>query len=306
MKRTLIGMSLVCLGAATVFSSCSSKKSTAVSDKTGWDYNDSRLGGFEMADFQGQQTGPGLTFVEGGRFTMGMTEEDLGFTRNNIVKTVSVSSFYMDETEVANVHYREYLYWLKRAYLSDYPLLIGKATPDTTVWRDAMSYNEPLVKYYFSMAAYDMYPVVGVNWQQARDYSKWRSDRVNEYILIKNGYLKRNVNQVNEDVFATGSYSAGQYDGSYGKGRRRDLDPNGSKQRNITYADGILLPNYRLPTEAEWEYAALGLIGNNPEPSTKRRRGEEVITDRNVYPWGQHSTSRYGVKIGRASCRERV
>ncbi|RYE17451.1 MAG: gliding motility lipoprotein GldJ, partial [Sphingobacteriales bacterium] len=98
MKRTLIGVSLLCIGTATVFSSCSSKKSTGVSQTTGWDYNDSRLGGFDVANYPGQQTGPGLTFIEGGRFTMGQTEEDLTIERNNIPRTVSVSSFYMDET----------------------------------------------------------------------------------------------------------------------------------------------------------------------------------------------------------------
>src|SRR5215217_5941392 len=131
MKRTLVGLSLLCLGAATLFPSCSSKKSTGVSDKTGWDYNDSRLGGFDYTEYPGQQTGPGLTFVEGGRFTMGQTEEDLTFERNNIPRTVSVSSFYMDETEVANVHYREYLYWLQRSYSSDYPDVIARALPDS-------------------------------------------------------------------------------------------------------------------------------------------------------------------------------
>ena len=43
--------------------------------------------------------------------------------------------------------------------------------------------------------------------------------------------------------------------------------------------DGIILPRYRLPTEAEWEFAALGLIGNTEE---------ELITERRLYPWNGH------------------
>lgn len=298
MKRTLVGLSVLCLGTATLFSSCSggSNRSTANSDKTGWDYNDSKLGGFDVSKYPGQQTGPGLTFVEGGRFTMGQTEEDLGFERNNMLRTVSVSSFYMDETEVANVHYREFCYWMGRAYGSDYPQLAQKVRPDTTVWRKALQYNEPQVEYYFQHAAYNYYPVVGVNWYQANEYAKWRSDRVNEYLLLKKGALKKNPNYSNEDVFTTETYIYGQYEGLAGGGRKKDFDPNGSGKRAFNYADGLLLPNYRLPTEAEWEYAALGLIGNNPEPQNKRRRGEEVITDRNVYPWGPKEGTRYGLR----------
>jgi formylglycine-generating enzyme required for sulfatase activity len=48
-------------------------------------------------------------FIEGGRFTMGALEEDVINTRDNLERTVSVQSFYMDETEIANVHYLEYL-----------------------------------------------------------------------------------------------------------------------------------------------------------------------------------------------------
>jgi len=44
-----------------------------------------------------------------------------------------------------------------------------------------------------------------------------------------------------------------------------------------------------LPTEAEWEYAALGYINQNPLPSTKdSKRGEELIANKQVYSWSQN------------------
>lgn len=73
----------------------------------------------------------------------------------------------MDETEVANIHYREYLHWVNRTYGNDYPEIYQKALPDTQSWRRALQYNEPQVNYYFRHAAYNYYPVVGVTWEQA-------------------------------------------------------------------------------------------------------------------------------------------
>lgn len=258
-----------------ILSACKSKDQSAT---TGWKYNDERNGGFEVVDYTEQETGPGLVMVEGGTFTMGRTEQDIMMNWDNQPRRVTVSSFYMDETEVANIHWLEYLYWLNRVFGTDYPEVVRKALPDTLVWRDRLAFNEPYVELYLRHPAYKDYPVVGVNWLQAADFCAWRTDRVNEQILIREGILRTNPNQVNEDNFNTDAYFAGQYEGLV-RSPLRDLNPN-NDTRKVRLEDGILLPRYRLPTEAEWEYAALGLVGNTVY---------ENVNERRLYPWNGHA-----------------
>ncbi|MFT4670640.1 MAG: gliding motility-associated lipoprotein GldJ, partial [Ulvibacter sp.] len=74
-------------------------------------------GGFQYSpQAKEQETGPGLVFIEGGTFTMGRVQDDPMHDWNNSPNQQHVQSFYMDETEVTNLMYLEYLDWLKSVF----------------------------------------------------------------------------------------------------------------------------------------------------------------------------------------------
>ncbi|NDV46345.1 gliding motility-associated lipoprotein [Paludibacter sp. 221] len=126
--------------------------------------------------------------------------------------TVRVDTSYIDEAGVIRHE------TITRKLKSRRDLISSKIVnvyPDTVMWiRDFQyAYNDPRMRMYFSHQGYAQYPVVGVTWEQAQAFCRWRTDYYNASHKVK-------------------------------------------------------AQDYRLPTEAEWEYAARG--------------GRQMA----LYPWG--------------------
>lgn len=311
--------------AFAVLCSCANRRelNTKVSNTTGWNYNDKRTYNFQVAE--GLSVTPiGMIPIEGGVFTIGETDEFITAPRNNAHRTITVSSFYMDKYEITNLNWQEYVHWMQNVFGAVAPELVNKVKPNASVWADDLAYNEPYIQNYFESTMFSFYPVVGVTWEQAMRYCQWRTDRVNEMLLIKAGLLEypdfgsldpiydeaakdaweeaegywMDPVEVKSEELEGGSVSMYRPNYEYIRdkfvfntdkyllddnyqpmtGRKTLYDIYG-EERKANRADGLMVIDFRLPTEAEWEFAAYAPIA-----------GEDGLTiEGKIYPWsGYH------------------
>lgn len=201
----------------------------------------------------------------------------------------SIESFYIGVIEEPNISYVMYLRWLLTVHLS-HPEIFTEALPQTDNGIGWRTPDETHVVNYLLNPRCAYYPVTGLTWLQIQKYLQWKTDRLNEAILIESGVFEENVDeQFDDNNFNTEAYLYGQYSPSY----KKVLSDNG-QERQVQFSDGILFTGFRLPTLSEWQMAKRMEVEPPVSSSSKPIMSSKHIFGDEYYPLVLENRSGYG------------
>ena len=186
--------------------------------------------------------------------------------------TVQINdTLFADACEITNLAWQEYEFFIKSKYgtLSKEHIV---ALPDTLCWREKLSYNEPYVIHYYRHIAYREFPVVGISYEQANAYCKWRTERVKSFLTIKKDFKNQNFeyrlpNKVEWEMLAE---SSGQFLSNNGKNEKGMYSLNClhfNVDAGIKKYDCVANSDVTAPVKSYWKnwFGIYNMLGNVAE-----------------------------------------
>jgi formylglycine-generating enzyme len=251
LNKTTLNIFLIIV--VLMFDNCKSTKERT----TGWNYNDPTKENFENISSKQKKLSKsaaeyfeGMVLIKGGTFTMGRTDmpnphdDDSTLLQSSLARRVTVSDFYICQHEVTNAEYRQFI----------------KSVRDTLLYIKGLKQisNDQLV-YLFNGDLVPIYP----------DTTVWEKDFPNSY---NEPYVNFYFTHPAYDDYPVVGVSWLQAN-AYCQWRTKLLNETILKSGGKF---GDLYPSFRLPTEAEWEYAAL---------SPDNKKDETKVFDVKLFPW---------------------
>ena len=204
---------------------------------SGWSQGQSVLKGIKSNyDLPGQMAPPEMVFVPGND---------------------STPSFYISRILEPNINYVIYLKWLRQVHTSN-PIAFFEALP-----KDSSGLiDEDFIRTYLLNPDYALNPITGLSWLQIQDYLHWKTDRLNEAILVEIGALREGLtNQFDQDCFNTEAFLNHQARLPRFKGLPRQGEMGNARY----FTEGIFFTGYRLATLEESRYYSATVNENWPE-----------------------------------------
>lgn len=163
-------------------------------------------------------------------------------------KQDALKPFLISNHLTTKKEYITYILWVYNNHRSNPQMITGAFPHDTTTW------------IYLFDPRYENTPVTGLSNDQIRDYCIWSTNKLNEFILLKEGLIdypfERDDNFFNLETFSVGLYQP-RYKANKDPEHTSWSSGNGTRYDSLFWADRYFYPNQRIPTATELSYAFL-------------------------------------------------